>query len=133
MSTDTIDDLHAAEDHIGVLSALLARVMPIANTIGEHYRNRTHDARDLMRDVEQLDGLASSINATLADPFCRPSCSDGSCSDDCGCQAHPEGEPHHPSDDDELLPSPPILEHGPAEPRDLGDDDDGTSWAGALS
>lgn len=88
MSWDTVDDLHAAEDHIGVLEALLRDVV--------------------MSAVEELEGQPLGVRGFLeigkvrsairsAGWYCRASCAAGDCDDDCGCQAHGDGP--HPKDD----------------------------------
>lgn len=74
MSTDIVDDLHAAEEKIGYLQHVLQRVA-----------DGTND-----------DTWGDEIDAALA-PYCRPSCEDHDHDDptdldaeDCGCPGHRE-------------------------------------------
>lgn len=73
MSTDTVDDLHYAEDRATRLIAA---------------------ARDVLKSPLNIKAL-EELTAACAEDYCRPSCQDGSCLDDCGCPEHPEGQPHH--------------------------------------
>lgn len=77
MSIDTVEDLQAAEDHIGVLEAAIAAVVAAVKV-------RTQMPHVFDAAVENLSGLAT---------YCRASCAAGECDDDCGCQAHGDG-PH---------------------------------------
>lgn len=80
---DTIDDLQAAEDHIGCLHHAARKVI------------NAWQAGD-----DQLDDLLGNLDALTAVEWCRPSCQDGDCDEDCGCCAHEDGEPHHEEEDD---------------------------------
>jgi hypothetical protein len=76
MSADTVDDLHAAEDTIAELGGRITQVL-------NGYPNLDGAARLLLQDAYR----------TAVD-YCRPSCDDGACDDDCGCPYdHPTG-PH---------------------------------------
>lgn len=86
MSLDIVDDLHAAEDRIGLLEMALENVLALVPPpiIG--------------CDMEEV----RIANAVLADPFCRPSCEQekewaeddpGYEHDDCcGCPCHSRDE-----------------------------------------
>lgn len=69
MSSDIVDDLHEAEDRVGLLETTLARVL---DSLPAHW----HD--DVVDEARQV----------LADKYARPSC-DEDCADDC-C-----GSPRH--------------------------------------
>lgn len=86
MSTDTVDDLQGAEDHIAGLHAATAAIATALDAVGRAWQ-------DLTDAVTRLQGLS-------AEPWCRPSCQAGDCEDDCGCLAHADDEDHHPPDTD---------------------------------
>lgn len=79
MSTDIVDDLHAAEDQAGAGRRLAEHVSLV---LEDRHALFTHDQIDEVR----------SLLAALSEPFCRPSCGflDGrECEsggpDNCGC------------------------------------------------
>lgn len=80
MSRDEVDNLHAAEDHIGCLQVWM------------------NDAADMLRRLIELPSnewdLQQVIEKLTFEPYCRLDCANGECSDDCGCQAH--GDDPHP-------------------------------------
>jgi hypothetical protein len=78
MSSDTIDDLHYAED---LATRLIAA------------------AREVLKSPLNIRAQRE-LAAASAEDYCRPSCRDGSCLEDCGCPAHQDGQPHHPIDDE---------------------------------
>lgn len=77
MSSDTIDDLHYAEDRATRLIAASRAVLKSPLNI---------QAR-------------RELAAASAEDYCRPTCQDGDCLDDCGCPGHPDGQPHYDDSD----------------------------------
>lgn len=104
MSLDLVDDLHAAEERIGLLEACLREVLGWLH-----------------------NGRPAGAAAALADTYCRPSCADhdhDDCDDeealDCGCPAHPSMEPATvplSADPDAPLPPSMLEELAAAGPR----------------
>lgn len=88
MSADTVDDLHAAEDHAGVLAAALRELLDALGP--DAYPSDLDEARQSAR-------VALTAHATA----CRPTCSalnleDGECLEGfehCGCPCHNTNAP----------------------------------------
>jgi hypothetical protein len=86
MSADLVDDLHNAEDTIGMLGAAIAELR----------RQLEEEHRPLVA----ADDLAAVLGhlADLATSYCRASCEgepgDWSCDSDCGCPAHADDPTH---------------------------------------
>jgi hypothetical protein len=80
MSTDSVDDLHHAEDNLGSFAAVLEELLAV--------------------DEDQLEPVLVMARLRVADwhNYCRPTCGaegnagpgDGDCEDDdcCGCPCH---------------------------------------------
>lgn len=81
MSLDTVDDLHAAEDRIGVLE--------------EHIRKIAQGweiSTVLLLRAPCGDAVNSAVAVIDGEPYCRPSChsweAEGCDRDECGCPCH---------------------------------------------
>lgn len=94
MSIDMVDDLHSAEDTIGLLRQSLYTLWEFAEN---HPWTGLGDAPKYVKDALAL-GMANAAD------YCRPSCerdeADGTylCDDDCGCPGH--HEPQHDNRDE---------------------------------
>lgn len=88
MSTDTVDDLHYAED-------LACRLLALSRVAVEAMKSVVDHAAGLPEPVlHSLLVVTRELDAASAEGYCRPSCQDGTCTDECGCPAHPDGQPH---------------------------------------
>lgn len=80
MTADLVDDLHAAEDHIELLTVVLEALTVRVNRTA---LNRSDPLRRVHADAVRV----------LERRWCRPSC--GDCGEDCGCPGHPDETPPH--------------------------------------
>lgn len=85
MSIDMVDELHAAEDRIGVLETLLETIHGFAR---DHPWTGLGDAYN----YEGYETLLADISMRTTDRYERPSC-DEDCDDDtCGAPRHNDQE-----------------------------------------
>lgn len=86
MSGDTVDDLHAAEDLVGLLTGALDSLV----------LSLTGPPADYNVYAEALDGAIAAL--AEGQTYCRPSCEheddEWLCGDCCGCPGH-HAEPGH--------------------------------------
>ena len=85
MSIDMADDLHAAEDRIGVLEAALRSALDLL-AVGPPAPT---DPECTSKGMKRRQVIVELL-AIAAEGFCRPSCEDPETCDDecCGCACH---------------------------------------------
>jgi hypothetical protein len=85
MSTDIVDDLHAAEDRIGVLETLLETIHGFAR---DHPWTGLGDAHS----YPGYETLLADISMRTADRYERPSCGEDCDDEFCGSPRHYDQE-----------------------------------------